>query len=46
MLANNQVVSITQNCTDQFTANVQYVLLSVKNYKNLVEISQSYINLT
>jgi len=39
-------VSITQNCTDQFTGNVQYFLLSAKNYKNLVDISQSYINLT
>jgi len=25
------IVSITQNCTDQFTGNVQYVLLSAKN---------------
>jgi len=27
MLANNKTVSITQNFTDQFTSNVQYVLL-------------------
>jgi len=26
------IVSITQNCTDQFTSNVQYVLLA-RNYK-------------
>jgi len=27
MLANNEIVSVTQNCTDQFAGNVQYVLL-------------------
>jgi len=27
MLANDLTVSAAQNCTDQFTSNVQYVLL-------------------
>jgi len=35
---------MTQNCTDQFRNNVQYVLLSAK--KNSIESSQSSINLT
>jgi len=39
-------VSITQNCTDQFTSNVQYVLLT-KNYKIQLKFHKArpYINL-
>jgi len=48
MLANNLIVSITQNCTDQLQAMfIQYVLLSAKNYKIQLKFHKvrPYINL-